>query len=207
MEDEETKLLCVICHDDNNDTPFAGIEDGCYQCKCTVHARCMTKWLVSPRGNGRCPHCRAQIRPCTIHTEDIDDIDFSDSDIDFEEDDLVQYGQTSWINPFGYIDVNLTDTTAIASVHTNDGNDTNNGDDDMEGPIEVTIVKEEELADYFVTWDDNPDRANSVAVVINEDYQYIDSMNVPPGWILRVHKEGQETRSFVKINTMLVAEL
>jgi len=193
--------ICVICHLENTNTPFASIEEGCFKCKCIVHAACMTKWLVSDIGNGRCAHCRAQIRPSIVHTQInhdeayVPDFDF-DSDDD-DDSDWVQYGDTSWVEPFGYIDVNLDDSSARATVTSLDS----------DSDINVVIIKDEDLEQHILNMDSIAFISNSVTVVIDDEYQYVDNMNIPPGWMMRVYKDGHNTRSFIKINTVMVAEL
>lgn len=148
---------CVVCYGSDK-----LITTTC--CAQSIHNTCLNRWLNKSNSQGKCPFCRAQIRPIRGLPEGIVDINGSE-----------EYLQSRWNNPVGFIDITS-------------GN----------GNCSVSVVLEQEGYSipntYICSYSDmetnvsDTQIANGYVIILkNDDGNFFDALNIPPGWSLRVN--------------------
>ena len=147
---------CVVCYGSDN-----LITTTC--CSQPIHNVCLNRWLNKSHSNGKCPFCRAQLRPIRGLPEDI---------VDSEEED---YLQSRWNNPIGYLDITSGNGSCSVTAEVNrDGYNTPNT------YICSYSQMETQVSDSLIT-------DGCVIVLTNDEGEFFDVLNIPTGWMLRVN--------------------
>lgn len=159
---------CVICYE------FIGTLIATKCCGQQVHQECLDKWL---QRSCRCMFCREWLSEDSSGSES--DLEWSWYDPDTEMSDL-------WIDPMGYIDVDLATSSATVT----------NERDTRPSP-NVYIKEHHEIEglddDYFMN--------NTVIILHNGTY--LSSIGVPVGWIVRINGSVvriQVSRLYMRVN-------
>jgi hypothetical protein len=147
---------CVVCYGSDN-----LITTIC--CSQAIHNTCLNRWLNKSNSNGKCPFCRAQLRPIRGLPDGIDAPDGQD------------YLQSRWNNPVGYIDITSGEGTCTVNVELN-----------QEGyNIPNTYICSYSEMETHVS--DGQISDGCIIILTNGEGEYFDALNIPPGWALRVN--------------------
>jgi len=130
-------------------------------CAQFIHQRCLNKWLHKSSSKGKCPFCRAQLRSL----KGVPETDF--------------YIQSRWNDPIGYIDISTGSGHCNVSTTLENHNHT----------IPNTYLCSYENMENSVT--DNQIRDGYVIILTNDEGNYFDTINLTPGWILRVNQQEE----------------
>lgn len=177
---------CVICLEAEAETE-ALIQLTC--CRKHIHQLCLDLWLNQSTSQGRCPHCRHQLRD-RGHSSSLDN--WNPVTMDEEIDHI-------WNNPRGYINI-TTGTGASTGIGAGycDIQTQSQSQSAMLAPIIHKCpyyTMENSVPNDFIT-------AGHIIVLVDENGNYFDIVNIPVGWILCVNniKRAVQLTEFLRLD-------